>query len=169
MRKLTTLMIAFVIGTTAVMAGPVASNTAQKVSPNFDGLHFYLQATSVTLAYTETDNAGNPVYYVFNIGSKSGFVIVSAEDATHPIIGYSNTGTYVVHNSADNNFDWWMQRRKNEIIGIRANNEVANAEINDEWNSYYNNAIPKSTKKAVHKTAGSMFPSSSAYLVQSTW
>ena len=50
---------------------------------------------------------GDLVYYVFDIGSNNGFVIVSAEDVGYPIIGYSNTGEYVVPQKG-NEIDFWI-------------------------------------------------------------
>jgi PKD repeat protein len=166
MRKLTTLLTALVLGTSVVSAAPVVQSTAQKVAANFYGLHFNTTPANITLKYTETDNAGNPVYYVFNIGNNNGFVIVSAEDVGYPIIGYSNTGEYVIPQSG-NEIDFWMQKRKNEIISIRTQNLTATPEIVDQWNSYINNVEPKLTKKATHKAMASLFPSNTAYLVQS--
>ncbi|HTB06853.1 MAG TPA: C10 family peptidase, partial [Bacteroidia bacterium] len=84
----------------------------------------------------------------------------------YPIIGYSNYGQYVVPNKG-NEVDFWMQKRKNEIISIRSQNLTATPEVTDQWNSYINNVEPKLTKKATHKMASSIFPSSSQYLVQS--
>ncbi|MDE5877660.1 MAG: C10 family peptidase [Muribaculaceae bacterium] len=47
-----------------------------------------------TLVYTATDDALNPVCYVFNAKDGKGFVIVSAEQNTLPVIGYSDTSVW---------------------------------------------------------------------------
>ncbi|MDE5877461.1 MAG: C10 family peptidase, partial [Muribaculaceae bacterium] len=47
-----------------------------------------------TLVYTATDDALNPVCYVFNAKDGQGFVIVSAEDNTIPVIGYSYSSVW---------------------------------------------------------------------------
>ena len=35
----------------------------------------------------DTDNSPNQAYYVFNVGADEGFVIVSADDSTMPVLG----------------------------------------------------------------------------------
>lgn len=44
----------------------------------------------------------NSYYYVFNIGTDGGFVIVSGDDRTPEILGYSDAGTFDVQNIPDN-------------------------------------------------------------------
>ncbi|MBP5560371.1 MAG: C10 family peptidase [Muribaculaceae bacterium] len=39
-------------------------------------------------------SAGDAAYYVFNIGNDEGFVIVSGDDRTNPILGYSDQGHF---------------------------------------------------------------------------
>ncbi|MDE6479394.1 MAG: C10 family peptidase, partial [Muribaculaceae bacterium] len=48
------------------------------------------------LAHTATDGASNPICYVFNAKDGKGFVIVSADDASLPVIGYSDNSTWSV-------------------------------------------------------------------------
>jgi len=144
MKKITSLLIAITAFTGALIAAPVSVNTAQKVAANFYGLNYNVPVSSATLAYTETDNAGNAVYYVFNINGNGGFVIVSADDALHPIIGGGNDGKVFVVPAKGTNIDFWMQKRKTEIMNAVANKHLATAEVNDEWTSYMNNKLPQS-------------------------
>lgn len=56
------------------------------------------------LAHTAVDKASNPICYVFNARDGKGFVIVSADDSSLPVIGYSDTATWdaaSVSNSAE--------------------------------------------------------------------
>ncbi|HXP51735.1 MAG TPA: Spi family protease inhibitor, partial [Bacteroidia bacterium] len=92
MKKITNLFFALTIFSGTLSAAPVSVKTAQQVAANFYSQNSPVPVSSITLAYTETDNSGQPVYYVFNINSTEGFVIVTANDALHPIIGYSNEG-----------------------------------------------------------------------------
>lgn len=48
------------------------------------------------LAYTATDGASNPISYVFNAKDGKGFVIVSADDSSLPVVGYSDNSTWSV-------------------------------------------------------------------------
>jgi hypothetical protein len=136
MRKIKVLALTLLFGTGAVMGNPVESSVAQKVAQNFYASKYSAPA-SVGLVYTERDNNGVPVYYVFNVNANQGFVIVTAEDAAHPIIGYSNEGPFVVP-AANNNVDFWLQRRKKEVIAMRAQNITASSDITEEWTAYTN-------------------------------
>ena len=54
-------------------------------------------ASGISLAESPAFTAGSPsapLYYVFNSTDGSAFVIVSAEDATTPVLGYSFEGAY---------------------------------------------------------------------------
>ena len=144
MRKIKHLIGALLFGTIAVNANPVALNTAQQVALNFYNHQYNLNASNETLVYTERAADGQAVYYVFNVNNNKGFVIVSAEDATIPVLGYSNEGPYVIP-EAGNNVDFWMSRRKDEIVAIRTQNVKATADITDKWTSYANNTMEKST------------------------
>ena len=46
--------------------------------------------------------AGDSYYYVFNLGDDKGFVIVSGDDRTAPILGYSDHGTFDMEAIPDN-------------------------------------------------------------------
>ncbi len=82
-------------------------------------------------AYTELFN-GEPIYYVFNVNQNEGFVIISADDIAHPIIGYSFTGTFPVFNQPPH-FSEWMNSYREQIIYGKTNNIKATTEIQNEW------------------------------------
>lgn len=70
-------------------------------------------ATDFQLIHTGTDNtsvlksANSTVYYyIFNVENEQGFVIVSGEDNTKSILGYSKEGSFSVNNMPDNLKDW---------------------------------------------------------------
>ncbi len=159
MRKIKFLFAALLFGNFAVSANPVAINTAQKVAINSYNRAFNANASVETLVYTERSSDGQAVYYVFNIDNNKGFVIVSAEDATIPVIGYSNEGPFVVP-VAGNNVDFWMNSRKKEIIAMRAQNLKATSDITDKWTAYINNTPEKLT----HADMASVSP-----LCATTW
>jgi len=159
MKKIKLFVGALLIGTAALNANPVEVNTAQKVALNFYNQAYHLNVTDETLVFTERSSDGQPVYYVFNVDNNKGFVIVSAEDATIPVIGYSNEGPYVMP-IAGNNVDFWMSNRKNEIIAIRTQNVKATLDITDKWTSYINNT----PEKSAHNDMSSVNP-----LCKTTW
>lgn len=162
MKKITFLVIILVCGIKAAKANPVNANVAQKVAENFYASNHSAVIPSLTLAYTERDASGVPVYYVYNVNSTSkGFIIVTADDAAHPIIGYSDEGSFVIPD-LNNNVYFWLQHRKNEVIAMRAHHIVATADITGEWTSY-KSGTP--IRKPVHSlTTNSVSP-----LVQTYW
>lgn len=159
MKKLLYLFICFVLGTSIASANPITLAVAKKVAENFYSKSSEITVSSVTLAFTETSSSGLPVYFVFNINENDGFVIVSAEDAGHAIIGYSTQKRFV-QPANGSNISNWLYKRKNEIEEIRVSSFSANVEIVKEWNSYQNN------QKSVTSIANTM---SVAPLVQTTW
>lgn len=123
-------------------ANPVTRQTAQTVAANFYSQNFKSTLPGLSLAYTEFASDGQPVYYVFDINNNGGFVIVSAEDAARPILGYSNKGQYIIPRD-NNNVAWWMNCRKQEIEYARNKNISGTSDIANEWSRYINNTIPK--------------------------
>lgn len=158
MRKIKYLAGTLLLVSAMANANPVLPKTASTVAANFYKQTYNLDAGTLALVYTETSSDGQPVYYVYNVGSDNGFVIVSAEDAGYPIIGSSTTGHYVIP-TTNNNVGFWMGLRKNEIISMRANSMKATDDISTEWNAYINN-IARNT----HQAMGSVLP-----LCQTTW
>lgn len=146
MKKIKCLAISLLMLTALVKAKPVEKNTAATVAKNFYSQTYNSDAGTPTLTYTEFSSDGKAVYYVFDIGSGNGFVIVSAEDAGSPIIASSNTGHYVVP-PANNNVGFWMNSRKSEIVAIRTSNIQASTDVTAEWTSYINNT-PRNTHQA---------------------
>jgi PKD repeat protein len=160
LKKIKYLSLALLLVAGFANANPVTEQTAKTVAANFYN-HTFKSATPVlTLTYTEFGNDGQAVYYIYNVGANNGFVIVSAEDAAHPIIGYSNKGQYVLPNGKNNNVAWWLNCRKQEISYARANKISAASEIAVEWNDCINNTIPNNN---AHRIA-SVSP-----LLSSTW
>ena len=49
---------------------------------------------------------GQPYYYVFNSGSDGGYVIISADDRTEPILGYVEQGSFDPDNIPENMRSW---------------------------------------------------------------
>ena len=67
--------------------------------------------------------AAQPAWYVFNFDG-GGFVIVSGEDLTEPVLGYSQTGHFDYEGAPDN-IRWWMDGLASDIAVIRSNPSLA--------------------------------------------
>lgn len=100
--------------TAAVMlyAAPRSVNDAQDLASQFlnvnhSGLKLSAQAPNLTLAHTALMNNRQPAFYVFNNNDHDGFVIVSADDNTREILGYSESGSFDETNIPSNISRWF--------------------------------------------------------------
>jgi hypothetical protein len=100
-------------------------------SKNFSVSHSGNVLPELSLAYscTETTNllspenrifSINPFFYVFNYGENRGFIIVSGDDDSKEILGYSDTGNFDAKNIPDN-VRYMLTLYANEIASISEN------------------------------------------------
>ncbi|MCX6251995.1 MAG: C10 family peptidase [Bacteroidetes bacterium] len=88
------------------------------------------QSLEITSEFIE--KAGNiPAYYVFNFNDR-GFIIITADDAMLPVIGYSFESSYSHANQAPE-FTNWMNQRKEEIAYNLQHNIQADETITSTW------------------------------------
>jgi hypothetical protein len=76
-----------------------------------------------------------PLIYFFNSYEKNSFVIVSADDAVIPVLGYSFESTLSFDNQPIN-FVEWIYGYANQIEYVINNNVSATEEISNEWYTY---------------------------------
>ncbi|HXD91926.1 MAG TPA: C10 family peptidase [Bacteroidia bacterium] len=164
MKKTILVTVAGLIGLHTLSAKPVTPVTAQAVAETFYKKNTKLQSAQLNLAYTEKSVNGLPVYYAFNVNTNDGFVIVTADDAAHPIIGYSTKKQFVVP-EANTTIGSWLKNRKKEVESIRANNLVADETIKKEWSG---NFVANNTAKLAN-SANSTMNISVAQMCQTTW
>jgi hypothetical protein len=89
-----------------VFAGPVSENQALAKARQFmPGKSFRIEKTNKSIARSEFASNDTP-YYVFNAEDNGGFVIVSGDDRTNPILGYSESGALDVTELPENVEDW---------------------------------------------------------------
>ena len=81
-----------------------------------------------------------PSFYVFNRGDDQGFVIISGDDATKPVLGYSYEGTFGVENMPEN-LKKWMNRLHHQITGIRQKGIQPTAEVKEAWDQMGANEV----------------------------
>jgi hypothetical protein len=140
------IIIALVIGVSITQATTVDITTAATVAKNFYNQNADVKSQDFTLVLTENLSNGTPAYYVFNVDQDAGFVIVSAEDASIPILGYSYSGHFV-NDPLYTNFTHWMQHYKKQIEAVSENSIQASPEIQNQWNAYKNNSEYRSSKR----------------------
>ena len=168
MKKITYLLVMFIIGMNIIQAKPVSSVAAKNLAISFYKQHSSKVPKSLTLAYTETSLAGEALYYVFNVNTNDGFIIITADDVVHPIIGYSTEKQFKIP-AQHTPINYWMTSKKKEIIAIKAANMEATEDIAREWAGDFS-ATSNLNKAALRNNgASSVLTTSVAPLVQSDW
>jgi hypothetical protein len=143
MKKFFSLSLLFIIGIVlSVSAAQVDLKKAQLVAKNFYYEHInQKQATpyqSITVNDQYTVKVNNqPVYYTISLNN-SGFVIVSADDAVTPVLGYSLSGSVSQDNQPEN-FVAWMEHYRDQIVYVRQNELQPDAAITTAWNHLLSN------------------------------
>jgi hypothetical protein len=154
MKRFTFVFLLLINLICSLEAGNVEESIAEKVAKN----HYWLYSSgevnynqlSIKLVYTEKDN-NLPVYYIFNVNSNDGFVIVAAEDNVYPILGYSYNGKFVGDMSGQAPaFKWWMSNYVKEIVYVRDNDVQASEEITYQWNELLQNPDKQLDVKGVN-------------------
>lgn len=137
MKKIILLLIIAVISVGETYAGKVSSSHGQLVGTNFYKQNSHKSISNVSLAYTKKSEEGNPLYYVFNINSNDGFVIVAADDDASPIIGYNDNGHYDNSNLPPG-FTGWMNCYAKQLTYLERSHLAATNDITSEWTAYAN-------------------------------
>src|SRR3712207_4376881 len=107
----------------------------------------------VKLEYAAPENS----FYVFNVGTSDGFVIVSGNDQTDAILGYTDRGRFE-YNAMPDNMKWWLHGYALQLQGDMPRNvptragsagtqakEEVKPLVETEWDqlSPYNGQCPK--------------------------
>lgn len=73
----------------------------------------------VVLRYTAQTSSQTPAVYAYTLGEDGGFVLVSADERTTPILGYGEGGMNV--DSLSPEFVWWMNRYAQQLEVLSSN------------------------------------------------
>ncbi len=143
MKKHLLLLLAFFLFCMVQAAG-VSVQTAQTVAVNFFNVSGLSGQTAITatLKYTRTEGDNTVDFYVFDITPLKGFVIVSGNDITVPILGYSNETNFKLNPLYPTGINYWMNHvaariHKSTLLNIQANTRIAHL-----WYSYLNGLNP---------------------------
>ncbi len=138
MKKILLLTLSLVVfAFSSGMAGVVNKEDARKVAINayYEKVNQYDQGisfTDVIVTYEHTTyHNGIPAYYAFDF-TAGGFMIISADDAYDPIIGYSFKGDYPKGEHAYV-YSSYMQGFVDQIAYIRENNIQPDEAIASDW------------------------------------
>ncbi len=135
MKKNILVLIFAIIFAGESFANGITNSEAKLVGTNFYKQNSSKNISAVTLAYTETGTDGSPLYYAFNINSSDGFVIVAADDAYYPIIGYNDKGRFDMTKPSPE-FKSWMTKYAKQIAYVKTNHIQPTLDVTTEWNAY---------------------------------
>lgn len=120
MKRISFLTVFFVCGLLA-FAGPVDRNAAFRLAQTFardNGLPMSIAPSPAASAPRKNaHHGGAPAYYVFNASLGRGFVIVSGDDRTVPVLGYSESGHFNP-DSIPANMKAWLQGYADQIDAL---------------------------------------------------
>jgi len=137
----------------------VAKNYYQQLVNSKNPIELDLVYTSYSYIQSNSNKTlKKPMFYVFNIKNKNGFIIISGNDNAVPALGYSKKGSYD-NSNLPNNFKKWIENYKNQIKYIIENNIKATNDIKIKWNK-----LEKGDLLNANKNTNSVNP-----LVSTTW
>ncbi len=144
MKKLFTLVLISVIALSTLIANPVSKEKAQQVAENYYMYYAPGHITDFTVANSfSSSHKGVTTYYTF-VFKAGGFVMVSADDAAKPILGYSHESTIDPNNINPAAKEWFASYDK-EIQYI-VEQKADNSETVKEWNRILANEFPEKDK-----------------------
>lgn len=118
-----------------IFAKNVGLITAQKVALNAFSKSSGLSKASLQIKETiPVDQNGELVYTIFNF-NPNGFIIISADDATVPVLGYGLDSNFSFSDAPPGLF-FLLKGYKNEIKIIKEKKLIANETITKEWEQY---------------------------------
>ena len=121
------LALAFV----GMQANPVDVETAKSLGIKFLNCNTEIKSASADLAYTAFADDGTPCFYVFAMQPK-GFVIVSADDRSKPILGYSTESGFSANEIPDG-LQSFFNNYQAGFSQMFANNDARTDEAVRDW------------------------------------
>ncbi len=149
------ILWALALTSLALHAGPVDQETAQRLGQSFVTAKFE-QSAELSLVQTAFSERGEACYYIYNVGN-TGFVILSADDHYHPIIGYSEEGNFDINDMAPALADYLEGVRRGVMEASRSS--VVKPSVAADW------AMLEKTGRMVSRHGGR----EDEYLVETKW
>ena len=115
-----TLFVALIMGLVSglVQAAPVSESAARVIAAQFMAKKQLGNISTATPRMLRGKATNQPALYVFNTEKAGcGWVIVSGDDRTQQVLGYSDSGTYDENNIPEN-MQWWLSQYVEEIASL---------------------------------------------------
>ncbi len=152
---------AAVLLSTVMFAKPVSLVDAKDVAIKYYTHYAPNNITNFNVVSQFEKKIGSTAYYyTFNFAS-GGFVMVAADDAVTPILGYGYEGSYDPNNipaNAQHFFDSYVA----EIQDIKVN-KYSNKETKAEWNSVKSQNFPKGSNAIIGPLCATTWDQTGAY------
>ena len=141
-KKIITLMVIASAIFANMFAAPVESNIAEKIAKNWYG-NFSDRGESAVEKTIELKYNNETTIFVFTM-KNGGFVMVAADDASIPVLGYSLTDNF---DEAGNNLqsNYWYTQYHKQIAEIRELN-LSNSKTLSKWNNILENNLEKGVR-----------------------
>ena len=152
MRKLFLGLAALMLSMT-VLAERVSQEDAALVANNFmnvgNTVSGVQKAPAKKMVLKKAATASENQYYVYENANGEGWVMVAANDVAHPILAYSNTGTFRTDNQPANLKVWLRGYDRQITRAAQDENYVANEQVQNEWKTLRKGANPVKTAVVV--------------------
>lgn len=139
MKKFAILFVLAALFCFAAKAAPVDPATAKSYAQNFWRLSCPQRAAADFR--NVAPEAGFDHLYIFNNQNGSGFVIISADDAAIPVLGYSDANNFDATQLPDN-LRFWLSGYNRVIREIADANVAATPEVAQQWNNLAEGRFP---------------------------
>ena len=116
----------------SLISSPVDPSMAQQAATKFAEQRFSMERQEINL--TQVRTRFDDSFYIYNIGDR-GFVIIAADDAYRPVIGYSNESVFQGSNMPPALEDYLNGIAENIRVLRRKGNTQATPLIAAEWES----------------------------------
>ena len=152
------LPILFLFVAFSAMAGNISQEEALKKAQAFiasrsNTQHKMRLAAKSTQVNTKLTTAAQESYYVFNVGERNGYVVVSGDDRTPAILGYADEGTFDAERIPENMRAWlqgyadqlaYLASHKKSEVSTPTDHPAISPLIKSTWNQDepYNNLCP---------------------------
>ncbi len=141
MKKFSFVALLLQLSIMKLLAAPVDSTAALQMATNFyKSNNVVANANGMQIRFAKTEKTFQRAIpsvhfnnlYIFNASDGNGFVIMSADDRSYPVLGYSDKGSFRTDSIAPQVVDW-LRGYDREIDYLIANDIPATDEIAAEW------------------------------------
>ena len=137
-KVLLSILVIFAV-TASIFAKDISLSKAEQIAVNFlfQKSNQYGESINYHDLNISESYIVDQAYYVVNF--EKGWVIVAANDAMVPVLGYNFSGSFPAIDNQINNFHSWMQSYVDQVDYIHENNIEAETSVVKDWNKYLTN------------------------------